>query len=87
MSRVYYSSMTKRRRGSVSTKLSNKIRFERMKKNLSQEKLAEMAGLSKNGLSKIETGSVSPTIDSVEFIAEALGMEFLELIDVSKVEL
>lgn len=58
-----------------------------MKRNISQEELALSAGLSRAGLSKIETGVVSPTIDSVEFIAEALGMDFLDLIDVSKVDL
>lgn len=76
-----------RKRGTISKKISTKIRFERMKRNISQEDLALSAGLSRNGLSKIETGIVSPSIDSLEFIAQALGMEFLELVDVSKVEL
>ncbi len=79
--------MVKRRRGTIVPKLGMKIKFERLKRNLSQEDLALSAGITPTGLSKIENGSVSPTIDSVEFIAEALGMEFLELIDVSKVEL
>lgn len=79
--------MKKKRKGTVSAKICNKIKFERMKRNLSQEQLALAAGLTQTGLSKIETGNVSPTIDSIEFIAEALGMDFLDLIDVSKVEL
>lgn len=79
--------MSKRRKGKVVPKLCLKIKFERLKRNLSQEDLALSAGITPTGLSKIENGSVSPTIDTVEFIAEALGMEFLDLIDVSKVEL
>ena len=79
--------MTKRRKGTISPKICTKIKFERMKRNISQEELAFNAGLSRTGLSKIETGLVSPSIDTLEFIAEALGMEFLELVDVSKVEL
>ena len=77
----------KRKRGEISKKISNKIRFERMKRNISQEELAFASGLSRTGMSKIETGLVSPSIDSLEFIARALGMEFLDLVDVSKVEL
>jgi len=79
--------MKERKRGQISSKICNKIRFERMKRNISQEELALSSGLSRAGLSKIETGAVSPTVDSIEFIAEALGMSFLELIDVSKVDL
>lgn len=79
--------MKVRKKGTISSKISNKIKFERMKRNISQEDLALSSGLTQTGLSKIETGKVSPTIDSLEFIAQALGMEFLELVDVSKVEL
>ena len=37
-------------------KLGQKIKFERTKRNFSQEKLAELAQLSVHGLSNIETG-------------------------------
>ena len=79
--------MVKRKRGQISQKIATKIKFERMKRNLSQEELASLSGMTQNGLSKIETGKVSPSIDSLEFIAKALDMEFLDLVDVSKVEL
>ncbi len=79
--------MKKKKKGTMSAKICNKIRFERLKRRLSQEELALAAGITQTGLSKIENGSVSPTIDTIEFLAEALGMSFLDLIDVSKVEL
>ena len=58
-----------------------------MKKNLSQEEFAFNAGLSRNAIWKIETGKVSPTIETLDKIARALGIEISTLTDVSKVEL
>lgn len=71
----------------ISEKISLKIKFERQKKGLSQEDLALKSGLSRNAIWKIESGRVSPTIDSLEKIADALGMDFATLTDVSKVDL
>ena len=71
----------------ISEKICLKVKFERQKKGLSQEELAFSAGLSRNALWKIESGRVSPTISTLEKIADALGIEFLALMDVSKVEL
>ena len=71
----------------ISEKICLKIKFERQKKGLSQEEVALKSGLSRNAIWKIESGRVSPTVDSLEKIATALDIEFLELMDVSKVEL
>lgn len=71
----------------ISEKIALKIKFERQKKNFSQEELALEAGLNKNTIWKIETNKVSPSLDTLEKIAKALNIEFSELIDVSKVEL
>lgn len=71
----------------ITEKISLKIKFERQKRGFSQEELALAANLSRSALWKIETGKVSPTITSLEKIAKALGMEFNELTDVSKVDL
>ena len=73
-------------KGTITTKICFKIKFERMR-NLSQEDLALAAGISRNGLSNIESGKASPTIDTLEKIANALGIAFLDLVDVSKVDL
>ena len=74
-------------KGTITTKICFKIKFERMKRNLSQEDLALAAGISRNGLSNIESGKASPTIDTLEKIANALGIAFLDFVDVSKVDL
>ena len=71
----------------ISEKICLKIKFERQKRGLSQEQLALQSALSRNAIWKIESGRVSPTIDSLEKIAKALNMDFSELTDVSKVEL
>lgn len=71
----------------ISEKISLKIKFERQKRGFSQEQLALTAGLSRSALWKIETGKVSPTLDTLEKIAKALGMDFNTLTDVSKVDL
>lgn len=68
-------------------KVALKIKLERMKKNLSQEELALSAGLSRNSIWKIETGKVSPTIETLDKIARALEIDFSTLTDISKVEL
>ena len=71
----------------ISEKICLKIKFERQKKNMSQEDLALRSGLSRNAIWKIESGRVSPTIDSLEKIAKALEMDFASLTDVTKVDL
>ena len=71
----------------ISEKISLKIKFERQKKGYSQETLALEAGLSRNAIWKIESGRVSPTIESLEKIAKALEIDFATLTDVTKVDL
>ncbi|MBQ6515713.1 helix-turn-helix transcriptional regulator [bacterium] len=71
----------------ISNKISQKVKLERNKKNLSQQELALRAGVDKNTIWKIETGQVSPTINTLEKIAKALEIDFATLLDVSKVEL
>ena len=71
----------------ISEKICLKVKFERIKRNLSQEQLAFKANVNKNTIWKIETGKVSPSIETLEKIANAFGMNFLDLIDVSKIDL
>lgn len=71
----------------INERISLKIKFERQKRGLSQEELALEAGLSRSAIWKIESGKVSPTIESLEKIAAALGMDFASLTDVSRVDL
>ncbi len=65
-------------------KIGLKIRLERTKRGLSQEKLAELANLHKNSISYIERGETVATINTIEQIANALGITFEELVDISK---
>ena len=48
------------------------IKSERLRKNISQEKLAELTNISRNSVSLIETGKINPTILKVVDIAKVL---------------
>ncbi len=64
-------------------KLGQKIKFERVKRNLSQEKLAELASLSVHGLSNIETGKTDIRYTNLLQISKAFDMKICELLDFS----
>jgi transcriptional regulator with XRE-family HTH domain len=51
------------------------LRLARRRAGLSQTRLAEKAGLSRDGIYRIECGSRSPRIDSLILIAAALEIE------------
>lgn len=55
------------------------IKYYRYQKKLSQEKLAELCSLSSRYLTDIERGLHCPTINKIELIAKALGIEPYEL--------
>ena len=71
----------------LSNNICLKIKLERIKRNISQEELALMAGLNRNTIGKIERTETSPSIDTIEKIAKVFEMNFLELVDVSKIDL
>lgn len=56
-----------------------KIRIERTKRRMSQEELAELANLSRPTIGAIERGENSPSVDTVEAIANALGLSLQEM--------
>jgi transcriptional regulator with XRE-family HTH domain len=62
-------------------KLGLKIRVERQKQKISQEKLAELAGLNRNFIGMIERGETNVTVKNVENIANALSLSVQELFD------
>lgn len=51
------------------------IKSERLRKNLSQERLAELTNISRNSVSLIETGKITPTILKVIDIARVLDVD------------
>ena len=57
------------------------IRLLRESEGLSQEKLAARAGLTYQYLSAVENGKENFTVGILESIANALGVEFLSLIE------
>jgi transcriptional regulator with XRE-family HTH domain len=76
-----------RKIGELTKKFGLKIRFERIKKNLSLEKLAELAHLNRNSVYAIEKGKSTPTLETMNLLAQALDIKLTELIDVEKFEL
>lgn len=75
------------KKGGLTKKFGLKVKIERTKRNLSQEKLAHLANLNVNSIGAIERGESSATIETIAAIADALGMELTELVDIKKVEL
>ena len=63
----------------LSKKFGKKIKIERIKKDLSQEQLAELAGLHRTNIGFIERGETSPTLDTVEKLANALNIQAYKL--------
>ncbi|MCX8495986.1 MAG: helix-turn-helix transcriptional regulator [Akkermansiaceae bacterium] len=64
---------------SVLTTLGQNVRKSRETKQLTQEKLAEFAGLDPTYISGIERGLRNPGIKNVAKIAKALGLSTAEL--------
>ncbi|HMP81247.1 MAG TPA: helix-turn-helix transcriptional regulator [Verrucomicrobiota bacterium] len=60
--------------------LGDAIRSVRRHAGVSQEKLAEKAGLSTVFISRVERGKESPTLDSLVKIARALGVQVRDLV-------
>ena len=61
--------------------LCRKIRTERLKRNLSQEKLGEIAGVHRTYIGMIERGEKNITLLNMEKLAMALDMELKQLLE------
>lgn len=59
--------------------LKNRLKEIRTEQGLSQAKLAEMVGVSRNTISSIETGQFSPTAKLALVLCIALDKKFEEL--------
>ena len=60
-------------------KFGNRVRKERVKLALSQEKLAERAGVHRTYIGMIERAEKNITLCNIEKIAKALGIRIREL--------
>jgi transcriptional regulator with XRE-family HTH domain len=64
--------------------LGNAVRRLREKRELTQEDLAEAAGITVRTLSQLETGNANPTWATVGDIARALGVSIADLAKLSE---
>lgn len=64
-----------------SQRLTALIRTLRKERGLSQETLAERAGLHRNSISLIERGESQPTVDTLFRLADGLGISAVELVE------
>ena len=60
-------------------KLGQKIRIERMKRKISQEKLAEMSDLNRNFIGMVERGETNITVKNLEAVANAFKIDIKDL--------
>ena len=60
-------------------KLGQKIRIERQKRKMSQEKLAELADLNRNFVGMIERGETNLTVKKLENIANVFDLDIMDL--------
>jgi transcriptional regulator with XRE-family HTH domain len=58
--------------GSLRSTIARSVRQRRKQKRLTQSALAEAVGLSTDMISRIERGTISPSIETVEALARAL---------------
>ena len=63
----------------VTRKLNNRLRVARAERNLSQDQLARLAGVTRQTISSIETGLYSPSALLAFTLAEQLGKPVDEL--------
>jgi len=67
------------KRSNVSQKIGRKIAELRKEANLTQEKLAEKVGLDRTYIGYLEKGDRSPSVETANKIARALGVKIDEI--------
>jgi transcriptional regulator with XRE-family HTH domain len=65
----------------TSVLLGNRVRDLRKKRNLTQEKLAELAGVDISYLGNIERGTENPTVATLEKLATALSTKAYQILN------
>ena len=59
--------------------IKNKVKYWRKRSGLTQDKLAELSGLSRVSISEIERGTADTKISTIKALAKALDVEFAEI--------
>lgn len=65
----------------VLVQFGERLRKERVKRGLSQEKLSELAGLNRNSIGNIERAEKNVTLKTLYNIAKALKMKIGKLVE------
>jgi len=68
----------------IQTKFGDQVRKERLKQNLSQEELAEKAGVHRTYIGMIERAEKNITLTNIEKIARALKIDISDLLRLKK---
>jgi len=64
----------------ITDKVGERVRYEREKRKLSQEELADLAGFYRTYIGHIETGAYSPSMFTLWRIAQALKIDLSKLV-------
>lgn len=64
----------------IAVKFGRVVRRGRESRGLSQEALADLASISRSFLSEVERGSASPSLETMQKLADALGERLSYLI-------
>ncbi len=68
----------------ISSSFGKRVREERMSRGLSQEKLAELAGLHRTYIGMVERGEKNITLKNIEKISNALKVPLDKLMNLEK---
>lgn len=65
---------------SARDRLAQRLRMERAKRGISQEELADLAGLHRTYVGSVERSERNISVDNIELLSKALGMDIAELL-------
>ena len=63
------------------TTFADRLRFLREREGISPYRLAQLSGISKQALYRLEAGDTQPAWETVQRLAKALGVDYQELAD------
>jgi transcriptional regulator with XRE-family HTH domain len=64
--------------------VGERIRQVRLHRNLTQERLAEFAGMDRQAINRLENGHTSPMLDTLIRLADALDVDLAELVQLPR---
>ena len=67
----------------IKVRFGEAVRRLRRQRRLSQEALADLAGINRSYLGEVERGQVTPSLETIDKIAHALGKPLAEVIAAS----